>query len=112
MFDLTSAESLASVSRWMTEVSRYSNNQFEKILIGNKSDLPAKVSDVEANETASSLGMRYFKTSAKTGDNVDESFEFVIGLTRSKLIASETADTGTISLESLVSKPPSDRKCC
>ena len=77
VFDLACTASLESIPRWDVDVTKYIGGDLAGILIGNKNDL------VEAREvpretgikTARSLGLEYIETSAKTGDNVDDSFE-------------------------------------
>ena len=50
------------------------------VLIGNKSDLGERrvVNETSAQQLAESLGIKYFETSAKTGDNVNESVDALL----------------------------------
>ena len=61
------------------------NNNFQKILVGNKLDLPKREIEKETAEKYSeSHGMNYFETSAKDGTNVDLIFKEIAGLILSK----------------------------
>ena len=47
-----------------------------RILVANKSDLPEQeVESREAEELAAQHNMEFYKTSAKTGENVETMFE-------------------------------------
>ena len=49
------------------------------MLIGNKSDLEDRVvEESAARQLAETLGIRYFETSAKTGENVAEAVEVLL----------------------------------
>eukprot|EP01047_Picozoa_sp_COSAG01_P004258 COSAG01_NODE_139_length_24311_cov_75.405873_22_plen_106_part_00 len=55
VFDITSRESFQSVGRWLAEVIRHCDTGASVLLLGNKSDLPAKrqVQKQEAMQWAS-----------------------------------------------------------
>lgn len=84
VFDLTNKTSLHSLERWLKEVNRNQKNQQIPIFIcGNKFDLePHKISSSEIEDYIQNLSeqfefpmyIEYFKTSAKTGKNVEECF--------------------------------------
>ena len=60
----------------MNEITKYSSENVNKLLIGNKCDLTDRrvVSTEEAKELANSIGVDYIETSAKTAAGVEESF--------------------------------------
>ena len=74
-FDLTVPETFASVTNWLQSIFKHKSEDMPKILCGNKSDLVAvadnPVSSEEANKMAQEYDMKYFKTSAFTGENVE-----------------------------------------
>lgn len=47
------------------------------ILLGNKVDLEREVDKAEAEDLAKRLSCNYLETSAKTGVNVEQAFEFI-----------------------------------
>merc|ERR1712031_48509 len=73
-FDLSDAQSFESVSEWNAEVLAHAPTQCSRILVGNKADIdPHDVSQSEAEQVSADLGMlSYFRTSAQTGENVDD----------------------------------------
>ncbi|MFX0103753.1 MAG: Rab family GTPase [Candidatus Hodarchaeota archaeon] len=77
IFDLTNPQSLGSITGWYSDVKKTLGDSFNGVVLGNKCDLKEEraVSDADAQELASSLGMPYFETSAKTGENVDAVFD-------------------------------------
>lgn len=80
MFDLTNRKSLESIRDWHREVSeRVQPFSPIFILVGHKSDLVAErqVRREEAEKMASSLGLKYLETSAKTNSNVEAAFELL-----------------------------------
>ena len=81
VFDLTSRISFDSVSDWIQNYYNYSNPNSEKnvVLIGNKSDLKEnrEISDEEINKFAINNNIKYFETSAKNGNNIEECFYYI-----------------------------------
>jgi small GTP-binding protein len=74
VFDLTQKTTLAHVQQWVDEVNGVVGH-VPLIIIGNKSDLPYKDSIVEhAQAIAQNLQFPFMKTSAKTGDQMEEAF--------------------------------------
>ena len=42
VYDVTDQESFTNVKQWLNEIDRYANENVNKLLVGNKSDLTAK----------------------------------------------------------------------
>ena len=80
VFDLTSYESFGHVDRWLNQLKvQHDIKDLRLILLGNKSDLTDDivVSDEEATQRAELIGTKYFKTSAKTGTNIEEAITYL-----------------------------------
>ena len=81
VFDLTSKSSFDSVGEWIENYYKYSNPDSEKyvVLIGNKSDLKEKrqITEEEIFDFAKNNKIKYFETSAKNGENIEECFNFI-----------------------------------
>lgn len=78
VFDVTNRESFEHIQDWHEEVmSTQGPNKVIFLLVGHKSDLQSTrcVSTQEAEELATSLGMAFMETSAKTNWNVDLAFD-------------------------------------
>ncbi len=77
LFDLTRRNTLLSLFEWISELRKVREN-IPIMIIGNKLDLEElrEVSTQEAIDFVKSLACSgYIETSAKTGDNVEDSFE-------------------------------------
>ena len=81
VFDLTSKDSFESLPTWIENYYKNCNQEFDKnvIMIGNKIDLSEKrdVTQEKINDFIKLNNLVYFETSAKTGENVDESFQYI-----------------------------------
>jgi small GTP-binding protein len=84
VFDLTDPNSLKKLSECIQEHKKNNPNfiNVPAILLGNKSDLKAKISDEQVDlslkENPEANISEYFKTSAKTGENVNEAFTYLV----------------------------------
>ncbi len=66
-----------NVASWMKEVEKHSGEDVTVMVLANKSDSPAdeiEVTDVDIKKFEEETKFKVIKTSAKTGQNVDESF--------------------------------------
>ncbi|MFX0201444.1 MAG: Rab family GTPase [Candidatus Hodarchaeota archaeon] len=79
IFDLTSMNSLHSLEKWFQRVNKICG-KIPLIIIGNKIDLIGArvIPSGEGEKYARKWGTRYFETSAKTGENIEKSFIFLI----------------------------------
>jgi small GTP-binding protein len=76
MFDLTRPTTLNSVVKWYEDVKSYLKKDLPGFILGNKNDLTdlLKISDKDVIDLARKLKVDYIKTSALSGENVDEAF--------------------------------------
>jgi len=76
VYDVTDAESFNNVKQWLNEIDRYANENVNKLLVGNKSDLTAKraVDYETAKAFADEIGIPFLETSAKNATNVEQAF--------------------------------------
>ena len=67
------------MNSWLIEIEKNANKNVYKLLIGNKSDLEEKrkVTFQEGKDFATSNGMQFMETSAKTASKVQEAFELL-----------------------------------
>jgi small GTP-binding protein len=79
VIDRTRPNILASVERWYNEIKKYVSSTMQIILIGNKSDLADEiiVREDQLKYIADQFGFNYILTSAKTGENVVDSFLYI-----------------------------------
>lgn len=81
VFDVTSTDSFDHVNDWLKEVNRYAAEGTVKLLVGNKCDRTADrvVTEAQAREFATELGIPFIETSAKSAKNVEEAFLTLAG---------------------------------
>jgi len=70
VFDVTDISSFLALHHWINSIKKYELDKEEVFVVGNKIDLEREVSYEEGKSCAMSYGMKYFETSAKTGENV------------------------------------------
>ena len=75
IYDISNRASFNNVSTWIEKCTNESSKTIF-VLVGNKSDLADKrqVSIEEGQELAEKYEMKFYETSAKTGENVNEIF--------------------------------------
>ena len=76
VYDISSRDSFNNVSTWIEDCRNNSSEKIFMVLIGNKSDLADKrqVSTEEGRELAEKYEMKFYETSAKIGENVNDIF--------------------------------------
>jgi len=74
-YDITNKKSFDDLPKWLNEVDKYCE-AVPMVLVGTKKDLKdqRQVSVEEGKAFAEAYGMKFFETSAKTGENVEELF--------------------------------------
>lgn len=83
VFDVTNDESFTNLDLWLSDFTENCDKEHIVILIGNKCDLDSKrdVDEVDINAFLQRHpDMRYFKTSAATGEGVREMFSALISV--------------------------------
>ena len=79
VFSVDKKETLNKIEKWINDIKE--NTHIDKkalILIGNKIDVDKReVTLKEGEEMAKKYNMKYFETSAKEGDGIDEAFQFI-----------------------------------
>jgi small GTP-binding protein len=79
VYDVSSAETLRKARVWIQDL-RKTRDSLAIVLVGNKADLPddkRQVSTEEGEALAEEEDIGFFETSAKTGMNVKEVFDYV-----------------------------------
>ena len=76
VYDISNRNSFNNVSSWIEDCRYNSPKTIFMVLVGNKSDLADKrqVSTEEGRELAEKYEMKFYETSAKIGENVNDIF--------------------------------------
>ena len=76
VYDITDYKSFQAIDDWMDNVKAHADESIVPLLIGNKCDLEDKreVSIEDGEKLAERLGVKFIETSAKSGQNVEQSF--------------------------------------
>jgi small GTP-binding protein len=74
IFSLDKIASFDQIDFWIKKLKELSGD-VPYIIVGNKRDLQRKVDDDLIQNKIESVGVKYFETSAKLNENVDEAFE-------------------------------------
>ena len=109
VFDLSNNDSFENIKDWLMTADD-ANNNYQKILVGNKLDIPERKIDKErAEKFSKKYNMNYFETSAKEGTNVELIFKEIAELILSnKPEKEDNNNTSILSNQSNNSK----KHCC
>ena len=80
LYDITTQSSFDNVSKWIKQIKEDASEKVVIILVGNKIDLEHKraIPTEEGEKIAEDFGLIFFECSAKTGKNINESFNELI----------------------------------
>ncbi len=78
-YDCTSEESFNNVRNWVRQIELHASSNVEKMLIGNKADMADKkvITAEQGQALAKEFNMAFFETSARTGQNVQDTFIYI-----------------------------------
>ena len=80
IFDVTNVKSYENIKKWINEIKEEISEKVAIVLIGNKIDnvQERKISREQGDKIASEIGVKFFETSAKTGEGINESVFFLV----------------------------------
>ena len=82
VYDVTDQSTFDHVTNWVDTIKRTlpDHKSVIKLLIGNKNDLTDQrtISTERGQRLADSVGMRFFETSASTGERVEALFDYML----------------------------------
>ena len=78
-YDITEIKSFEKLKNWINDIKMYAHKKVRIVLVGNKCDLSnRRITEEEGKKLADELDAKFFETSAKTGYNVNEAYNFLI----------------------------------
>ena len=80
VYNITDRKSFDDLNSWLSDIENLAKSNAVKILVGSQCDREdeRKVSYQEGKNFAESNGMKFLEASAKTGQNVQEIFEYLV----------------------------------
>ena len=97
----------------MKQIEQNAQNNVSKVLVGNKCDREdRKVSFEEGSKLAAEFNMKYFETSAKTNQNVNETFTYLTKEILSNTESRKTTNNNVVIDNDGSGKSTSKGKCC
>ncbi len=88
VYDVTDRDTFVSIRHWVTQIKQHADQGVEIVLIGNKSDKEQLrlVSGEEGLALAKEIGVKFFETSAKSNENVEEAFMSIASMTKDRAV--------------------------
>ena len=78
--DMTNRDSFYNINNWIEEVSKYIDQDIDKFVLMNKSDLTSerKIDSDEVSKFEKEKGIKIMEVSAKTGQGIEKAFVYII----------------------------------
>lgn len=112
VFDLTNQSSLDNLEMWVQKYREYGNEHCDILVIGNKVDMPNKISDeiikTKIEELKIDYEQRYITVSAKTGQQYSDLLACLGFLVDNYIDSQKPTTHNEIDLE----KKETDKPCC
>ena len=80
IFDVTNIKSFENIKKWINEIKEEISENVSIVLIGNKIDnvKQRKITKEQGEKIANEIGTKFFETSAKTGEGINESVFYLV----------------------------------
>lgn len=80
VFDVSERSTFEKVQEWIQSIEDYTSNErnIQKILVGNKIDLPRQVTTEEGEKVGTSYNIPYFEVSAKENIGIENFMKKII----------------------------------
>ena len=110
VYDITNNDSFKKMEYWNNQIIINNDNNYSIILVGNKKDLDnlRQVKKEDGINMAKKINCKFYETSAKNNENVEEVFENIAFLTYQNFKGVKNKDNNNFSLE----KEQKKKKCC
>ena len=98
VYDVCDERSFGNVKNWVNQIEQNAKSSICKVLVGNKCDKAERViTEEQGRKLAEEYNMKFYETSAKTGQNVEETFTYLTGEIL-KIYKNKEGHTGGVTL--------------
>ena len=98
VYDVCDERSFGNVKNWVNQIEQNAKSSICKVLVGNKCDKAERViTEEQGRKLAEEYNMKFYETSAKTGQNVEETFRYLTGEIL-KIYKNKEGHTGGVTL--------------
>jgi Ras-related protein Rab-8A len=114
VYDVTDRTTFLSIRNWVQQIQMHADVNVNKVLIGNKCDMPERaVSTEEGEALAEEYEIMFFETSAKQDLLVEEAFLSIATDVKNRLMADGFSGPNQgQKLAANMSGPPAAKKAC
>ena len=116
MFDVTNPTSFENVRNWTESIKTHLSsgiNNIPVIIIGNKIDIVEReVKTEEAKKYCNDLGFKYYETSAKTGENVNDTIKSLVREVLKKKIRKNKKEVNVMEIPNPQDSKKEGNCCC
>jgi Ras-related protein Rab-8A len=85
-YAINERETFEDIENWVKQIKLHASDNVLKVLVGNKADIEGrKVTFAEGAALAKEMGINFFETSAKNGDNIEQLFTYMAEEIKNKL---------------------------
>ena len=114
VYDITKRDTFNNINNWVEQVKEIAPKNSKSIIFGNKVDLHKKrvIDASEGKHLAKKFNMKFFETSAKEGNNINEGFESLVKDILGDIVSVKQKRKGTYHLISKKDTIIPKKKCC
>lgn len=114
VYDITNEKSFENIVKWLRNIDEHANEDVEKMILGNKSDMGDKraVSKERGEAIAREHGIRFMETSAKANINIERAFNELAEAILDKTSGREIGDHVDRVMVDRRQTPNTSKSCC
>ena len=84
VFDTSKRATFDHLQAWIDEGTKYNADWLTAVLVGTKTDASPEVTNDEANNWAKKHSIKYYPTSAKSGEGIQDAFQALLSMIKKR----------------------------